>query len=196
MGDGDQAVIVTDTGALIQETKDRRDREEVMPDIGHITKTLENLGRLGMFPHDTLPGMSHAQLAMVETTLLTLMNTILEKPVVNLKTQEKQPIPGHVKIIVESAPTQETKLEGYCIRDFCHKPEHFSFGYKEFCKFEVSILKLFLNTMLGNQDKVSIVNSLLQEQASNWSRTYLTSANPSATYNTYFRALKTQFDGP
>jgi hypothetical protein len=100
MGDGDQAVNVTDTGALIKEAKDRHNREEVMRDIGHITKSLENLGRQGRFPHDTLSGMSHAQLAMVERTLLTLMNTILEKPVVHLKTQENQPIPGPVKTCV------------------------------------------------------------------------------------------------
>jgi hypothetical protein len=120
MGDGDQAANVTDTGFLIQELKDRRNRDEVIRDIGHKTKTLKNLRRPGMFPHDTLSGINDAQLAMEETTLLTLMYTILEKPVENLTTQEKPLILGPVKIGVESATTQETKLKGYRIHDFCH----------------------------------------------------------------------------
>jgi hypothetical protein len=60
MGDGDQAANVTGTDALIQEAKNCCNREKVMRDISHITKTLENLRRPEMFPHDTLSGMKHA----------------------------------------------------------------------------------------------------------------------------------------
>jgi Ty3 transposon capsid-like protein len=90
---------------------------------------------------------------------------------------------------------RDEKISRVNIKEFCRKPEPFSFGYSELKEFDNSVYKMILNQNFNKKEKIYIVNNYLMGQASSWSREYL-EAQKHTTYTQFYDALKKPFSDP